>query len=240
MEQEKSLFVQSLFDISATEKERVGTVRKLEDGREFVYAKAGAVALVQGNLLQSAAPVANHTNIAVQAAAAVGDKVVNVTLGATAVVADYYKDGFLNINDAAGEGTSYKIKGHKANAGSGTLVVQLYDAVRVALTTSSEATLVCNPAANVIQCPATTLTGAPAGVAIQAVTALYYFWMQVKGPSSVLISACTIGLSLEVPCGTAGAVTTTTETTFGVVVGVALVDNADTEHGLVMLAIPGY
>ena len=41
-EQPKSIFAQSLFDESSTEKERIGTVRTLDDGRVFVYAKRNA------------------------------------------------------------------------------------------------------------------------------------------------------------------------------------------------------
>jgi hypothetical protein len=93
---------------------------------------AGAAALAPGKLAVAATVVANHQNMAVAAAAAVGATSVTVTLGATAATADYYADGFLTINDAAGEGISYRVKSHPAHAGSGSLVVELYDPIKVA------------------------------------------------------------------------------------------------------------
>lgn len=234
---------QGLFEESSAAKLKVGTVRRLEDGRVFVYALNAAVALAAGKITQSSAPVANHLNIAVAAAAAIGDKKVQVTLGATAATANQYKDGFLHVNDATGEGHLYKIRSNPAADSSGTLWLTLYDAIRVALTTSSEVTLTVHPQNSVIVYP-TTGTSAPAGVPPIAVTASYYFWNQVKGPAVCLVDGTwVIGQHVRVSDGVAGALeplnrdgTAEDEAAVGTVLQV----NADTEYGLVQLEIEGY
>ena len=113
--------VQGIYDESVDQLLPLGTRIEMNDGRVFRYAQAGA-AVVVGKLYASIAPAANHTNEAVQAASAIGDKTVSVTLGATAVTAGQYVDGYLQINSAAGLGHNYKIKAHGTHAGTGTLV----------------------------------------------------------------------------------------------------------------------
>lgn len=241
VESEKKVFAQSLFDESSTAKERVGTIRTLDDGRVFVYAEAAGVALVAGNLLQSAAPVANHLNIAVAAAAAVDATEVTVTLGATLAAANDYQDGFLHVNDAVGEGHLYKIKSHPAAASAASLVIQLYDKIRVALTTASEVTLTKHPCKDVIQCP-TTLTSTPIGVAPMVITADNFFWMQVKGPAAVLTDGTVVvGETVVASNGTAGAVEDFVPgTSLSAIVGSVLQVNATTEQSLINLNIIGF
>lgn len=237
------IFQQSLFDISATQKHRMGTIRQIDDGRMFAYAKDGGSALSAGLVNQQYAPVANHLNCAVYAAAAIGAQSVQVTLGATLATANQYKDGFLHVNDVTGEGHMYKIRGHAAIDSADTGTFYLYDAIRVALTTSSEVTLTKQIQDSVLTLP-TTATGAPAGVAPVPVTASYYFWNQVKGMCSVLIDGTVvIGQHVRISDGVAGAVepldrdgTHENEAAIGTVLRV----NDNTEYGLIMLAIPGY
>jgi DNA-binding beta-propeller fold protein YncE len=238
-----SLFPQGLYDESATALCRIGTVRYLDDGRAFAYARDGGSALAAGKVNQAYAPTANHLNCAVAAAAAIGDTRVYVTLGATAAAANLYKDGFLHVNDATGEGHLYKVRGHKAIGSAGTGYIELYDKIRVALTTSSEVTLTKHPQDCVLTLP-TTATSVPVGIAPIAVTASYYFWNQVKGPAVVLIDGTVvIGQHVRLSDGVAGAVepldrdaTAEDEACIGTVLRV----NAATEYGLIMLAIPGY
>lgn len=240
---EPKIYRQGLFEESSVAKHRIGTVRRLDDGRIFAYALNAGSGLAAGKITQAAAPAANHLNKACAAAAAIGDKRVSVTLGATAATKDYYKDGFLHVNDATGEGHLYKIRGHAAIESSGTGYIELYDAIRVALTTSSEVTLTANPQANITVYP-TTGTSVPAGVPPIAVTASYYFWNQVKGVCPILTDGTVvIGQHVRVSDGVAGAVepldrdgTHENEAECGTVLQV----NADTEYSLIMLAIPGY
>lgn len=236
-------FNQGLFEESSVAKHRIGTIRMLDDGRVFAYARDGGSALSAGKVNQQYAPTANHLNCAVAVAAAIGDLSVAVTLGATAAAKDLYKDGFLHVNDATGEGHLYKIRGHAAIDSAGTGVFYLYDKIRVALDITSEVTLTKHPQDSVLTLP-TTATGVPVGVAPIAVTASYYFWNQVKGVCPVLIDGTVvIGQHVRLSDGVAGAVepldrdgSTEDEACIGTVLRV----NANTEYGLIMLAIPGY
>jgi hypothetical protein len=234
-------FSQSIYKQSVTQKEKLGTVRYTEDGRCFAYARAGGVALGAGALTQSAPIDSNAHNEALSSAqsAAVGATSVTVTFGG-AVTADYYKDGWMHINDATGEGHIYRVKGHPA--GTAGVTVTLYDPIRVALVAStSEWTMTANVQNLVVICP-TTLTGVPAGVPLIPVDINYYFWNQVKGPCPVLTDGTLAqGELVAVSNGTAGSVEAAVfATTLDTAVGLCMQVNATTEYSLIMLAIPGY
>jgi hypothetical protein len=175
-------FNQGIFDISSTQKEALGTLRITPDGRKFRYAKAGATALSAGYMGVAVAGTALHINRSVAAAAAIGDKSVIVTVGASAVTADQYKDGFLQINDGTGQGHNYPIDGNTAiSAAGGDVTVSLKDPIKVALVASatSEVSLIPNPWYAVTE--GTTQEKLPVGVAPVAVTAAYYYWAQTGG-----------------------------------------------------------
>ena len=235
-----SLYVQGLFEQSSTKKHRLGTIRALEDGRVFAYARAGA-ALAAGEATQAAAIDAYSTEVAVQAAVVVGDKYIYITYGGGATaIADYYLDGFIgSVMPAQGIGATYKIRGHLAMTSGATVKVNLYDAVRVALTTSSKCTLVKHPQDNVIQSIITTPTAVGTGVPPIAVTNAYYFWNQVKGVAQVLVNGTwVIGDALS-PGGVAGALmpqAAVTDPIWAYCVRVG----TNARGGMVVLAIPGY
>lgn len=206
VEQIKKLYNQGLFEESSVAKERIGQLRPLDDGRLFVYARAGAVTLAPGKLMQMPVPITNHINQAVAAEAALGGRRVYVTLGATIATKDYYKDGVLLINDAAGEGHCYKIRGHKEIASAGSGWIELYDALRLALTAASEYTLLTARQASLIIHPSPP-TALVAGVPPMAITALYYFWNQVKGFCPVLVDGTlVIGNQVQPSISVDGAV----------------------------------
>ena len=172
---------QKLYDQSATQMAPLGSKLILSDGREFVYAKNGAVTGVAGNLYQAPATTANHLNCSVTAAA-IGDKSISVVLGATAATENQYAEGYLHVVDGTGEGVSYKIKGHAAVASAGTGVFTLYDPVIEALVASgtSEVSLVPNKHNGVVIHPSPP-TAALVGVAVRDFTAAYFGWYQKKG-----------------------------------------------------------
>lgn len=192
--------------ISDTKTQRLGTKYCDDEGRTYRYAKAGAVNLSPGKLVINPDLVANHTNIAVAAAVDVGAKTVTATLGATAATADQYIDGFLTVNDAAGEGITYAIDGNSAADSAGTVEVYLREPVKVALTTSSEVTLKKNPFADVVVSIADQ-ADQPVGVPNVAITAGYYGWLQTGGECAVLADeAVAKGLALTTGSSTVGAV----------------------------------
>ena len=226
---------QDLFVTSTVAGTDLGAKVTTTDGRHFRYVKAGAVDLVAGTLQQAPAEVANHTNMTVQAAAAIGDTEVSVTLGATAATANQYAGGLLIINDVTGQGYSYEVKSHPAADSAATLTVTLSDPVEVALTTSSQATLIANQYNGVIIHP-TASTGAPVGVAITVIAATEYGWIQTAGVVSCLNDASTnIGLGVAPSTNTAGAVMTVAATTNQV--GSAVVAGVSTEYNPIDLRL---
>lgn len=188
----------------------LGTVLITDDG-VFRYTKNGAGAVTIGKLLQQAVSGADHIiDLAVAAAAAVGATSVTITNGGTtAITADMFKDGYLLINDAAGEGAVYKIKSNAAAATGASCVITLVDPIEVALTTSSKVGLRKNLYDSVVVCP-TTLTGVPVGwVNLSSFTASYYSWIKSKGIIAALTNGTVIVGKMVAPSETtAGAVDT--------------------------------
>lgn len=232
-------FAQGIYEESATQKERLNTIRVLGDGRVFAYAKNGATALAAAKLTQSAVWQTDQIAQAVNTAAA-GDMSLTVTV-TNAVTAGQYADGFIWASDDTGEGHIYSVRTNTAATGGGSSVFYLNDPIRVDFAAATTVTMLANTQNGVIICPVT-LTSAPAGVPLIPVTAAYYFWNQVKGPCPVLIDGTVaIGEEVAPSNGTAGAVEALLHaTTFDTTVGVALTVDATTEYGLINLAIPGY
>src|SRR5437870_1572240 len=81
-------------------------------GRMYRYGKAGASALVVGNLLQSPARDTAFTEMAVPTAVAAGATSLTVTLGATATTANMFDMGVLSISSSTGGGQQFTIKSH--------------------------------------------------------------------------------------------------------------------------------
>lgn len=230
------MFSQGLFTESSTQRHRLGTIRTLDDGRVFAYALAGE-ALYAGKITQGPAPTSNHNTQAIYAAAAVGDKRVYVTLGATAAAANLYKDGWLCINDATYGAEFYKVRGHAAIGSAESGYIDLYDTVRVAITTSSTYTLLKNIQCGVVAGTSTN-TAAPAGVPLIDVTNAYYFWNQVKGPCSILTSGTLVigNTCIIVDTGAVGPNSADVDCNVGSVISVS----ATTLYSIINLQIPGY
>lgn len=220
----------------------LGSRAETLDGRIFRAMEVGAVALVRGNLLQGPANEANHINQVVGDAAAVNDMFISVDLGATALTADQYADGYMVMNDAAGEGICYHVGGHAAAALSATSVrINLTEPVEVALTADTSEYSLHSLWRNVIQSP-TTATNVSVGVADFAYAINDYFWGQVFGPVSVLQEASSastvIGGGVVASDTTAGAVENTANgVTTHQEIGRSLVANVDGEHNGTFLTI---
>lgn len=232
-------FGQPLFVSSSTAVTNLGTKAVTADGREFVYVKAGATATVAGSLYQTAAELTNHDHLT-PAAAAIGATTITVALGATAVTENQYAGGLLVVDSTPGEGYSYFILSHPA-ADLSTSCVFTIDSpgVIVAITTASEVTLTPSPYSGVIITPATTLTGAPVGVAPYIITASEYGWLQTKGPCGVLTGGTPgVGTCVVSPGDTAGEVVVDPANAAVVPIGTMMVAGADGEINQVLLNLP--
>jgi len=230
------VYAQDFRDISSTKQLSLGTRGETRDGRKYRYALAGGVTLDPGKLCVNADLVANHTNIVVAAAVAVGATKVTATLGATAATVNQYADGYLVVNDAAGEGVNYLINGHAAVDSAGVITVNLVDAVKVALTTSSEVTLKANPYSGIVISIADQADKA-VGVPNVTITNAYYGWVQTGGECAVLADeAVAKGLAITTGSSTVGAVEAA-DAAGEQLIGVASEALVDTEYRSAYLTI---
>ena len=225
------------FTESSTQLFDFGTLLYYGD-RVFRYAGIGGVAVTAGKCLQAAALYnANHRDMAVQAAAAAGATSVAVTFGGdTDAAEDLYAEGYLHVNDDAGQGQLMRIKSHAAvDAGvSTTCTLNLYDKVVTALTTSSKADLIIAPYNDLVVAPAAE-TGPVVGVTVIDMTADYYGWVQVSGPCSVLtIGTIVLGNHAVRSGGTAGGVAPATDDLLQNL-GAVMVVNGNTDNSVIWL-----
>jgi hypothetical protein len=223
--------------VSASALNPVGARGMTKDGRVYRYGSAAAAgALAPGKLAVAATKVDNHENIAVQAAAAIGAKSVSVTLGATAATANQYAGGYLVVNDATGEGIAYPINGHPAHAGSGTLTVSLDQPIQVALTTSSEVSLIANPWSNAV-ISVTDQLDMPVGIPNVNIPASNFGWLQTRGVCAALADeTLAAGENLTIGSSVAGALEEN-DAVGEPNVGVAIQPGVDTEYRAVFLQI---
>ena len=226
---------QTLFSSSATAYHALGEKMVTPDGRTFRYARAGAVDLVAGNMIQAAAQIANHLNMT-PSAAAIGATTVTMTPGATGGAENLYAGGYLMASTAPGNGIAYRIKSHPAITASTAFTVTLDEPIQIALTSSSRIDLQTNPFKNVIQTPVTTLTGACVGNAPFVIVATEYGWIQTHGVASALVAGTPgVGLAVVVPGTAAGAVVIDGAASATKVVGVMMSTGVDGKNNAVFL-----
>jgi len=175
------------------------------NGDTYRYAKASE-ALVAGNLVCSQDVGTTQVNLAVAAAASVGDKEISITLGAAAVTANEYSEGYIVFNDVAPEGRVVRISSHPASSGSEAITFKLAEPLPEAVTTSSEVTLVHNPW-NDVQTTTTQTSVVPAGFAMCDVAEDSYCWVKTRGIVAALADEDgTVGQQVTIGTSTAGAV----------------------------------
>lgn len=211
------------------------------DGRKFVYAKAGASALVRGQVVQSAAEDTGDQNIAA-ATAVSGASGYNsagqftLVTAAMTVTKNQYAGGYVAVSVTPGLATYYRIASHQAfSAAAATFLLE--DEIQVTLTTSSRLDFIPNPYNGVVVNP-TTATSSIAGVAVSALTAGYYGWLQVAGPCPVTndaAGALTVGVAVMASSSVAGSVRL--QTAGNKILGQAMTGIAASEVGMVNLSI---
>lgn len=215
----------------------LGSVMQFADGRRFKYGKAHATALVQSVMCQQTLNDSNNHGLAVQAAAAVGDRTVSLTTGSSAWTVDEFKDGYLSIDEAAGQGILYTIKTNPAAGTSATVAVTLYETVQKALTTSDKATAFINPYGDIIVHPSPA-TAFLVGITPKAIGSGKYGWFATWGPANCLTEGTVVINEKVIDSASAdGAVAPTASTAAGEenYVGVVLQVTATTKHSLIYL-----
>jgi len=240
---------------TTSKKRRLGTKMVLPDGRVFFYGYTGE-AVTAGKITMGKATSSGHIkDLAIAAAVsanASGIGAITVTNATTAIsgseyytgsrgdVGDY-EDGYIFVNDAAGEGQCWPIWRHSAATSSGTLTIDLFenDFVVTALTTSSEVGLAKNPYAAVELWDVNDIDGVVAGIPNRDIASGSYGWFQTAGPCAVLTNGTVVvGKNMMTGSTTDGsgdviADDSSAEFLIGGVINVA----ATTEYSLVDLQI---
>ena len=216
----------------------LGTQLWLQGGRKYRFVVKSTAAAVVANVQQAAANTANHLNNVLAAAAAVGDRSVQIALAGTDTAANEYAQGYAYGEDGAGEGYMHLIDNHLATTGAATITANLAPghSVQVAATTASEWSIIRNPYRSVLIMP-TTPTQIPVGVAVGVLGASRQGWLQTGGPAVVLTQGTLVlGNKAQLSTTTAGAVCPVADDIqahIGWVMRVA----ATTEHSAIYLTI---
>jgi hypothetical protein len=199
-------FAQRLYEQSSTKRETLGRLRFTDDGRAFRYAKAGA-AISAGYVCQGPEGVAEHTaEVNTGYTMAAGATNVTLLVGAVAITANMYDDGYLQIYDGAATavGQNLQISSHGViSSAGGACNFTLKDPIIKACIATDTYSLVKNPWSSVIASAA--LANSFAGVSPIAVTSGYYFWIQTGGVACALNKSNTALGSVICLSTTAGA-----------------------------------
>lgn len=167
----------------------LGTQMILQDGRRYRFAKNGAAVGAAGRLFQSIVPDGNFDTLAVPSSTVntAGNRTLRITLPASAVTKDLWKEGYAITEAAAGagEGYAYKVKGNPASAGSEDITLDLETGLKHTLNTSDTVTMVRNLYDAVIIHPAPP-TASVVGVVAGDIAASSYGWLAVGGPQPCL------------------------------------------------------
>jgi len=227
--------VSNPFTQSATQLFPLGSTL-IYGSKTFKYAFSGA-AIAAGALIQNAAAVTTHRNLTPTAASAAATT-VTVTLGGTnAATLNQYKNGYLHVNDVAGQGQLLKIASNPAANASASCVITLFDPVVTAITTSSKIDLIQNPYIDVVIAP-TAETGSVVGVSPIAIADDRYFWAQTAGPASVITDGTIVlGHTVNRSDNLAGAVEAKADASLLQHVGSVMVVNGNTDNSVIMLNI---
>ena len=165
----------------------VGYPRMFVDGSVWRLGQNGATAaeLLPGYYVESVITVIAEDTIT-EAVGVLEDR-ATITVGTTAVTADQFQGGYLQVKDHTGKGYNFPIVGNTEGGGTAgdTITVYLGIELPVALDTTTDVQIVSSPYRNLRLGSASegTNNGAqPRGIPATNVAASEYFWYQEKGP----------------------------------------------------------
>ena len=209
--------------------------RLLYGNTVYSYGRLAAVAVTAGKCVTHAASIAHHFDLTPTAGVAAGETAISVETAGTDVTLNQYANGYLYVNDAAGEGQMLRIKSNPAHDHSAdpSIVITCYDDLATAITTSSRITLIPDPRSALIGQAATT-TGATMGVTVVDMAASAYGWFAVSGPATILTSGTLVVGNHAVPLGAVGAVGPAAGDVIQVI-GTVMIVNVTTDYSLINL-----
>lgn len=220
-----------------------GQVAQSSDGRYFVYGLNGTgsgTALAPGKLNQGALSVTNHVNQTGVTVSA-GAQQVTYTIGATALTANQYVDGYLYVNTGTGAGQTMEIASHGTSvSGSTAVTFNLFDSVYTTTSVSdSKFSLQPNAYSKVIieqQGSSTAII--PVGYTAISLPDANYGWFQTGGPCAILTNGtCTVGVPVVPSATTNGAVDINTAALFQSQVGYMMTTSTSTQYQIAYLTI---
>jgi len=209
--------------------------RLLYGNSVYAYGRLAAAAVTAGKCVTHAGSIAHHFDLTPTAGVAAGETAISVETAGTDITLNQYANGYLYVNDAAGEGQMLRIKSNPAHDHSAdpSIVITCYDDLATAITTSSRITLIPDPRSGQIVQAATT-TGATLGVTVVDMAASAYGWFTVSGPATVLTSGTLVVGNHAVPLGAAGAVGPAAGDVIQVI-GTVMIVNVTTDYSLINL-----
>ena len=209
--------------------------RLLYGNTVYAYGRLAAAAVTAGKCVTHAASIAHHFDLTPTAGVAAGETAISVETAGTDITLNQYANGYLYVNDAAGEGQMLRIKSNPAHDHSSdpSIVITCYDDLATAITTSSRITLIPDPRSALIVQAATT-TGATLGVTVVDMAASAYGWFSVSGPATVLTSGTLVVGNHAVPLGAPGAVGPAAGDVIQVI-GTVMIVNVTTDYSLINL-----
>jgi len=209
--------------------------RLLYGNTVYAYGRLSGTAVTAGKCVTHAASIAHHFDLTPTAGVAAGETAISVETAGTDITLNQYANGYLYVNDAAGEGQMLRIKSNPAHDHSAdpSIIITCYDDLATAITTSSRITLIPDPRSGMIVQAATT-TGATLGVTVVDMAASAYGWFAVSGPQAVLTSGTLVVGNHAVPLGAAGAVGPAAGDVIQVI-GTVMIVNVTTDYSLINL-----
>lgn len=228
---------QGIFEQSSTQKHPLGA--RLQLGERVYYYSYASEALSPGKVATALGKV--FTDALADTAHPVGTRKVTITASGT-VTAGELDEGYLCVKSGTGAGEYYKIKKTPAITSGAQGVIELYDGLVTAWSTS-DTKLELVTSLFKLQEANTDAVEMPVGVANVAITSGYYFWAQTWGPCSVLMDGADGNSAVEreliLSTSAAGAVMKY-GTVGSAVVGSVFrdaADNATAEYSLIYLRL---
>lgn len=210
----------NIFDMHLNQKYAVGTRIQRQDGNEYVYAhflNDTTQGLVVGPDVSEGGEIAGVDDSVLAPASCqtvtdctIGSKFVEMTNAG--IVADEHAGGYFTVIGDTGSGYTYRIKGNTAtgNPASGTVRIELYEPLQVALDATSDVHILGSKYAQLI---AATGAGGENNLAVGVtcsnmdVSAAPYGWIIVKGIGGALVDGTiAAGEAVSLSDGVAGAV----------------------------------
>lgn len=195
-------------ETSSDQKHPLGSKGVTNDGRTYRYAQAGGVELDPGLLCMAIDITTLHEDRDVNTFVA-GDRNITVSIGATAITAGEYEEGFVNITDAAGQGILYAIAHCPAADASTDVVITLEEPIVIGAAAATTVTLIRNKYRDILVTDGVE-EDLPVGVPNVTVAVDFYAWVQTGGYCSILVGAndTTEGADITIDTTTAGGVET--------------------------------